>query len=69
MNPSEIGQLIQKRRKLLGINQQAVCEIADVSLHTLSNIESGKGNPTAAVLLKVLETLGLEIEIKPAAIK
>jgi len=35
-----------------------------VSVHTLSDIESGKGNPSVKVLAAVLDALGLELLIK-----
>lgn len=63
MKINELGQTIRKRRKSLGIDQASAAELAGVSVHTLSNIESGRGNPTLAVLTSVLDTLGLEIRI------
>jgi hypothetical protein len=33
----------------------------------LSDIETGKGNPTMETLLKVLQVLGLQILLKPTA--
>jgi y4mF family transcriptional regulator len=63
MNIQEIGQLIRKRRKSLGVNQDSAAELAGVSTHTLSNIESGQANPTLEVLERVLDVLGLELAI------
>lgn len=37
--------------------------MSGVSLHTLHNLESGKGNPTLEVIGKVLEVLGLELQV------
>jgi len=42
--------------------------MAGVSLHTLHNLESGKGNPTLEVIAKVLEVLGLELQIRARAL-
>ena len=64
MTPKKLGNIIKKRRKSLGINQDEFCEIAGMAHHTQSNIESGKGNPTLLLLNKILDTLGMEIEIK-----
>jgi DNA-binding phage protein len=33
-------------------------------VHTLSNIEAGKGNPTIATLDRVLHALGMELTIQ-----
>ena len=39
-------------------------ELSSVSLHTLSDIESGKGNPTVAVLTKITEVLGMDLVVR-----
>lgn len=63
MNLEEIGLLIRKRRSSLGIDQRALSEFAGVSVHTVSNIEAGRGNPTVSTLKRVLDVLGLEIDV------
>jgi DNA-binding phage protein len=47
------------------VDQSSVAELAGVSTHTLSNIESGKGTPTLESLSRVLDVLGLELAIQP----
>jgi transcriptional regulator with XRE-family HTH domain len=37
-------------------------------VHTLSDLESGKGNPTLEVLSRVCGVLGLEIRLSPREI-
>jgi y4mF family transcriptional regulator len=61
---SYIGAEIKKRRKLLKITQNDLAEISEVSIRSLKDIETGKGNPTIIQLLKILDTLGLVIKIK-----
>ncbi len=63
MNIVELGKILKNRRNILGINQQDLNEISEVALHTISDIESGKGNPTLQVIYKLLDVLGLEIII------
>ncbi len=63
MNVEEAGQRIRSRRKELGISQRDLSQIAEVSLHTVSDIESGKGNPTLSILVRLLDPLGLELAI------
>ena len=67
MNAKEAGGLIRKRRASLGIDQRTLGEISGIAVHTLSNIEAGKGNPTVATLDRVLNALGMElrIQVKP----
>ncbi|MDP8202494.1 MAG: helix-turn-helix domain-containing protein [Candidatus Tenebribacter burtonii] len=55
------GEIIKQRRKILAINQLDLSEISEVALHTISDIESGKGNPTLQVMNKICEILGLQI--------
>ena len=64
MNIQEIGRTIQRRRKTLDINQKHAAELAEISVHTLSDIESGKGNPTLEILERVLDVLGLELVVR-----
>ena len=48
----------------LGIDQHTLCAVSKVAVHTLSNIEAGKSNPTVATLDKLLNTLGMESRIQ-----
>ncbi len=63
-NYLEIVEKIKLRRKHLGLKQEDLAEISDVSLRTIKSIESSKGNPNILTLLKLLDTLGMELEIK-----
>jgi transcriptional regulator with XRE-family HTH domain len=64
MNVIEFGEILKKRRNILEINQQDLSEISEVALHTVSDIESGKGNPTLQVIDKLCSVLGLDIQIQ-----
>lgn len=59
----EIASYLVKRRKALQISQRELAELSGVSLHALSNLESGKGNPTFDVLERVATTLGVKISV------
>ena len=61
MNIGEMADYIVRRRKTLKISQRELAELSGISLHSLSNLESGKGNPTLESLLKVADTLGVTI--------
>ena len=61
VNIGEISDYIVRRRKTLKISQRELAELSGISLHSLSNLESGKGNPTLESLLKVADTLGVTI--------
>ena len=59
-----IGAQIAERRQILGIDQKTAAELSGVSVHTFSDVESGKGNPSVKVLGKMLEALGMELRIQ-----
>ena len=63
MNKAEIGKYIVKRRDTLRIAQAYLAELSGVSVHTLSNLETGKGNVTLDTLLKVTGILGLKVKV------
>ena len=63
MNKGEIGRYIVERRDTLDVSQARLAKLSGVSVHTLSNLETGKGNVTLDTLLKVAGILGLKVEI------
>ena len=63
MNKDEIGKYIVERRDTLRISQGRLAELSGVSVHTLSNLETGNGNVTLETLLKVTKILGLKITV------
>jgi transcriptional regulator with XRE-family HTH domain len=63
MDLKNIGKKIKERRKILGINQDDLCEIAEISQHTLSDIENGRGNPSLYNFTKILDALGMELDV------
>jgi y4mF family transcriptional regulator len=64
MNRKKLGRLLKNRRNELSINQIDLSEISGVALHTISDIESGKGNPTLQVINKICDILGMELMIR-----
>jgi y4mF family transcriptional regulator len=60
----QIGRIIKDRRKELGVTQPELAELAQISVNTLYKIERGQANPSLIVLEKILDTLGLEIQVK-----
>ena len=64
MNTKEIGVIIKKRRQYLKVKQQELADLAGVGINTLVAIERGQGNPKLETLLAILDTLGLQVEIR-----
>ena len=64
MTQQEIGKTIKDRRKKLGVNQQTLADLASVAVNTVVAIERGEGNPQLSTLLTILDTLGLQLDVK-----
>ena len=56
-----IGKRIQELRKTQRLSQEQVAEKADISPNYLSRIECGKENPTLDMLIKLADTLKVEM--------
>ncbi len=63
MNKQEIGEYIAVRRATLDVSQSYLGKLSGVSVHTLSNLETGSGNVTLDTLLKVSRILGLKVTV------
>ena len=61
----KIGAEIRARRIRERISLEEFAALTGVGINTLSRLERGVGNTQLNVLLKVLETLGMEIELTP----
>lgn len=46
------------------VKQQDLADLAGVGINTLVAVERGQGNPKLETLLSVLDTLGLQVDIK-----
>lgn len=64
MQLEELIASLKTRRQMLAITQEHLADLSDVSLRTIKEVESGKGNPTFATLSKIADVLGLEIKLE-----
>jgi y4mF family transcriptional regulator len=60
----ELGNIIKERRKSLSVTQRELAALAGVGINTLTKIERGEANPSLKVVMSLLNTLGLEMDIK-----
>lgn len=60
----EFGSIIKERRKSLSITQRELATLSGVSINTLTKIERGEANPSLKVITNILDTLGLQMDIK-----
>ncbi|MEX1004230.1 MAG: helix-turn-helix domain-containing protein [Acidimicrobiia bacterium] len=59
----EIAVVIRRRRRELGIDQETTAQLAGVSRKSVSEIERGKRTVRLDVLMRVVDVLGLRMEI------
>ena len=64
MNFTDVIETIKKRREMLRVNQETLAELSGVSLRTLKQFESGKGNPTLKTIFKLSDALGMELTLQ-----
>ena len=69
MHYDELANIIRDRREVLKITQEHLAELSGIGLRTLKSIETGKGNPTLETIIKIIEILGLELNISVKKIK
>lgn len=62
-NKNNLAKIVKKSRENMGISQEKLARLADVSNNTIINIEAGKqDNPTIDTLKKISNALNLSIE-------
>ena len=64
MNLNEIGNLIIQRREFLKLRQNDLAELSNVAEKTINQIEQGNANPSFKTLSKIVEVLGMELNLK-----
>jgi y4mF family transcriptional regulator len=63
-DPKELGERIRARRHELGLTQTEVAEVANTNLRFVSELERGKSTARLENIMRVLATLGLELEVR-----
>lgn len=64
MHHKGIIETLKLRRITLQTTQETLSILSGVSLRTVKQFESGKGNPTLETLQKIADILGLEIKLE-----
>ena len=64
MRVEELGATVESRRKALGLGQEELAELAEVSVRFVRAIEHGKATARLDKVLDVVDALGLEVELK-----
>lgn len=61
---NNIGQTIKERRKELGLTQSTLALLSQVGINTIVSIERGSKSPSLGTLMKVVDVLGMELQLK-----
>ena len=61
MTTEQLGQKIKARRKTISMSQKQLADYTGLSVVTLSQLESGKANPTLETINEIFHFLNLEI--------
>ena len=62
---NNIGEQLKARRFELGISQQTLADLSEVSINTIVGIERGTGNPSLRTLEKLCHVLGVALTLTP----
>ena len=58
-----IAKTVKRLREKMGLSQEKLARLADVSNNTIINIEAGKqDNPTINTLSKIAKALGVSVD-------
>lgn len=60
----QIGVAVRAQRKAQGLDQVELAKAANVAVRTLSQIEAGKPTLRLDVLLRTLNALGMELDVR-----
>lgn len=61
----ELGRLVRAHRKKRGLTLEVVSGLSNVGIRFLSEFERGKETAELGKVLKVLQTLGLDVTVTP----
>ncbi|WP_425554017.1 helix-turn-helix domain-containing protein [Hymenobacter antarcticus] len=62
----KIGNTIRVSRERAGLTQEELAELGHVSVRTIRDLESGRGNIGIRSLSQLTQVLGLTIDFKPS---
>lgn len=64
MKIEELGKIIKRRRKVLGLTIRELANLTGTSKTTISQTERGSTNPTFEMLQNIFEYLNLEMKVE-----
>ena len=61
----DLGETVRRARRERGLTQIALAERANVARGAVQKLESGRGTVTLPTVLKVMQTLSLDLVVSP----
>jgi HTH-type transcriptional regulator / antitoxin HipB len=65
LTPQDIGTIVRKTRKQLGVTQKALALTSGTGSRFITDLENGKVTCQIGKTLSVLQTLGIRLELIP----
>lgn len=62
---SELAQLVRARRRELGLSQEALADLSGVHRMQISLFERGERVGRFDTVLRIVHTLGMDLEVRP----
>jgi len=56
-------QIVREKRNAIGLKQDELSQRSGVAIKTIHSIELGKGNPAMKTIIRLFDTLSLELLI------
>jgi transcriptional regulator with XRE-family HTH domain len=63
MDLKVFGQIVREKRNAIGLKQDELSQRSGVAIKTIHSIELGKGNPAIKTIIRLFDTLSLELLI------
>ena len=60
----ELGRALKDARKEAGLTQVQLAELVDLSDRTVRDVEKGAGGVSLSAALKIVDALGLHLEVR-----
>ena len=64
LNPETLSIIIKKHRKLAGLSQKSLADLAGVGKTVVFDIEKGKETIQLNTLLKILKVLNIKVQLQ-----
>jgi HTH-type transcriptional regulator / antitoxin HipB len=64
-DPPALGRIVRETRRVLGLTQPKLALSAGVGVRFLVDIEKGKPTAQIGKIMRVLATLGIEMQLEP----